>query len=256
MNIKQAERLMLRVADLRPNEGQIEGVPANPRYISESDYKALCNSLREDDLTGILQMKVYDNAGEWVVLDGNMRLRALNDVGVQEVECIVVPQGTPAKVLRKIVALSNSTFGEWDMDMLANEWDEQELRDWGIDIPGESANDYSRKVESPTYEPTMAVEPTIAECADLDKYHSLLDEIEQSNVSEDEKDFLRLAATRHIVFDYANIAERYARANSEVQRLMEHSALVIVDFGSAIENGFVKMTKNIQKLLKNDGSTE
>lgn len=124
---------MLRVADLRPNEGQIDGVPANPRYISESDYKALCNSLREDDLTGILQMKVYDNAGEWVVLDGNMRLRALNDVGVQEVECIVVPQGTPAKVLRKIVALSNSTFGEWDMDMLANEWDEQELSDWGID---------------------------------------------------------------------------------------------------------------------------
>ena len=135
MNIKQAERRMLRVADLRPNEGQIDGVPANPRYISESDYKALCNSLREDDLTGILQMKVYDNAGEWVVLDGNMRLRALNDVGIQEVECIVVPQGTPAKKLRKIVALSNSTFGEWDMDMLANEWDADELSDWGIDTP-------------------------------------------------------------------------------------------------------------------------
>lgn len=247
---------MLRVADLRPNEGQIDGVPANPRYISESDYKALCNSLREDDLTGILQMKVYDNAGEWVVLDGNMRLRALNDVGVQEVECIVVPQGIPAKKLRKIVALSNSTFGEWDMDMLANEWDADELKEWGIDIPGESANDYSRKVESPTYEPTMDVEPTIAECTDLNKYHALLDEIEQSSVSEDEKDFLRLAATRHIVFDYANIAERYARASADVQRLMEHSALVIVDFGSAIENGFVKMTKNIQKLLKGDGSTE
>lgn len=86
MKIRNAERIVLRVADLRPNEGQIDGVPANPRYISESDYKALCNSLREDDLTGILQMKVYDNAGEWVVLDGNMRLRALNDVGVQEVE--------------------------------------------------------------------------------------------------------------------------------------------------------------------------
>lgn len=147
MKIRNAERIVLRVADLRPNEGQIDGVPANPRYISESDYKALCNSLREDDLTGILQMKVYDNAGVWVVLDGNMRLRALNDVGVQEVECIVVPQGTPAKVLRKIIALSNSTFGEWDMDMLANEWDAYELSDWGIDLPqAKEDEDISSKI--------------------------------------------------------------------------------------------------------------
>lgn len=102
----------------------------------------------------------------------------------------------------------------------------------------------------------MDREPTNAECADVEKYETLMQEIEQSSVSEDDKAFLRLAATRHIVFDYSNIAEKYARASKEMQCLMEKSALVIVDFGSAIENGFVKMTKSLKKLIADNGSTE
>lgn len=135
MNITQTETIMLPVAQLHGNDGQIPGVPANPRFIREDEFKALCESMRTDNLTGVLQMKVYDHAGEWVVLDGNMRLKALQTLNIEQVQCVVVPQNAPAQVLRKIVALSNSTFGEWDFDMLANEWDETELKAWGIDLP-------------------------------------------------------------------------------------------------------------------------
>lgn len=135
MNIKETITKVLKVSELRPNEGQITGVPSNPRQISRSEFEGLCNSLREDNLTGVLQLKVYNHGGEWVVLDGNMRLKALQTIGIDDVQCLIVPEGTDEKTLRKIVISANSTFGEWDMDMLANEWNEAELTDWGVDVP-------------------------------------------------------------------------------------------------------------------------
>ena len=114
MDITQTKTLMLPVGGLRPNTGQMEaiGVHANPRQISDVEYARLVKSLKEDNLTGILQEKVFNYNGEWIVLDGNMRLRALQDMGIETVQCLVVPEDTPAKVLEKIIILSNSTFGD------------------------------------------------------------------------------------------------------------------------------------------------
>lgn len=77
------------------------------------------------------------------------------------------------------------------------------------------------------------------------KYRELVAKIEKSSLKPSEKDFLKLAASRHIVFSYQTIADYYAHSDEGVQDLMEDSALVIVDFDKAIENGFVKMTKDI-----------
>lgn len=127
--------MVLKVADLHPNDGQLEaiGVHANPRIITDEEYRKLVKSLREDNLTGVLQEKVINYNGEWIVLDGNMRLRALREVGIEEVQCLVVPEDADAKTIEKIIILSNSTFGQWDMDALAN-WDAP-LADWGLDVP-------------------------------------------------------------------------------------------------------------------------
>ena len=129
--------MVLKVADLHPNDGQLEaiGVHANPRIITDDEYRKLVKSLREDNLTGVLQEKVINYNGEWIVLDGNMRLRALNEVGIEEVQCLVVPEDADAKTIEKIIILSNSTFGQWDMDALAN-WDAP-LADWGVELPKE-----------------------------------------------------------------------------------------------------------------------
>lgn len=134
MDILKTDVRTIALKELKNNTGQIEGVPANPRVLRDDAYKALVASLQADNLTGVLPLKVIQYNGEWVVLGGNMRLRALKEIGAKDVECIVVPQDTDADTLRKIVITDNSTFGEWDNDMLANEWNAKELREWGVDI--------------------------------------------------------------------------------------------------------------------------
>ena len=136
MNITETNVQVLPLKDLHENKGQIEGVPANPRILRDDKYKALLRSLQEDDLTGVQPLKVYNHNGQYIVLGGNMRLKALRELKRDaSVSCLVVPQDTPTDILRKIVIIDNSTFGEWDFDMLANEWDADELNEWGVAVP-------------------------------------------------------------------------------------------------------------------------
>ena len=62
-----------------------------------------------------------------------------------------------------------------------------------------------------------------------------------------------MAATRHLVFNYARIADYYAHASKDVQKLMEQSALVIIDLDDAIANGYVKLSENIKKIMMESG---
>lgn len=107
---------------------------------------------------------------------------------------------------------------------------------------------YSRGMATPEYTPSDEC-PNIVSLYNYKKYSELLRDINNSNVSEEEKVFLRLAATRHIVFNYALIADYYAHASEEMQKLMEDSALVIVDIDSAIVNGYVTLSKRLEELL-------
>lgn len=111
---------------------------------------------------------------------------------------------------------------------------------------------YTAKVEIPQYLPKNE-KPSIYQLYDSRKYSELLNRIEQSNVSEEEKMFLRLAASRHIVFNYSKIADYYAHSSKEMQELMEDSALVIIDIDDAIAKGYVKLSKNIEKIMKETG---
>ena len=80
----------------------------------------------------------------------------------------------------------------------------------------------------------------------------LIKEIENSKISDEEKSFLKFAAYRHNVFNYQNIAEFYAHADIELKDLMEKSALVIIDYKKAIENGFVELTKDFAEAYTNE----
>ena len=83
-----------------------------------------------------------------------------------------------------------------------------------------------------------------------------MNEIQRSNVSIEEKNFLIDAARRHNVFDYSKIADYYAHASKEMQELMEKSALVIIDFEKAIELGYVKLNDNITQHFLNEYDNE
>lgn len=111
---------------------------------------------------------------------------------------------------------------------------------------------YTTVVNIPQYAPKNN-KPSLEELCDYSKYSKLKFDIDQSNVSEEEKKFLKMAASRHIVFNYSKIADYYAHASSEMQRLMEQSALVIIDIDDAIANGYVKLSKDIQELLDKTG---
>lgn len=77
----------------------------------------------------------------------------------------------------------------------------------------------------------------------------LIVSIKESKLPEKEKQFLMTAASRHIVFNYSKIANFYAHSSAECQKFMEDSALVIIDFDKAIENGFVRLTEEISEMF-------
>ena len=115
----------------------------------------------------------------------------------------------------------------------------------------ETKQKYTKKIMIPQYEPNNN-KPYIDSLMDIQKYSKLIQSINNSTVSDEEKRFLKFAATRHIVFNYSLIADYYAHSNQEMQELMEQSALVILDIDDAIANGYVKLSKDIEKLLENE----
>ena len=121
-----------------------------------------------------------------------------------------------------------------------------------FDLPKEHDNSYTKKIQIPQYMPSK-VKPPITGLVNTTKYSKLVRDINNSGVSEEEKKFLRFAAARHLEFNYSLIADYYAHSGTEMQRLMEQSALVILDIDDAIANGYVKLSKNIEKILEESG---
>jgi len=108
----------------------------------------------------------------------------------------------------------------------------------------ETYKKYTTKVEAPQYLPKNKC-PSIYDLVDTKKYSELCAEINSAPITEEQKEFLRYAATRHMVFRYDRIADYYAHQDKTMQELMEKSALVIIDFDDAIANGYVKLNKEL-----------
>ena len=130
------ERKKIDIQKVFANEGQIDGLPRNPRTMRKEKFDKLMKSIRDlPEMTEARDLLVYPHDGKFVVLGGNMRLRAYRELGWKEVPCCILPEGMPTDKLREIVIQDNNPFGETDWDMIANEWDIEELKDWGVDLP-------------------------------------------------------------------------------------------------------------------------
>jgi hypothetical protein len=110
---------------------------------------------------------------------------------------------------------------------------------------------YTSAIGAPIYEPKNQ-KPHILTLCDNSKTKQLIRDIDESSLPDDEKTFLRMAATRHSAFHYERIADYYAHSSPEMQRFMEKSALVIIDFESAIEGGFVRLCDEIEKQFREE----
>lgn len=165
----------MKLSQLHPNEGQIAGVPKNPRYITEKDFKALKKSLAGFRKMLALRPIVIDE--DFNILGGNMRYRALvklaeehAKVGAFEFtdeipdEWIKQDCTLTEKEKREFVLKDNDEKGDWDMDLIANEWDTQEVADWELDLPSFETNEEPEVLddtpeEKPFYAKLLFVNP-------------------------------------------------------------------------------------------------
>lgn len=151
----------LSISKIKPNTGQIDGLPKNPRFIRDERFEKLKRSIKE--LPSMLELReliVVPQNGHFVTIGGNMRLRAAKDLGLTELPCKVLDKDTDVNVLAEIAVKDNVGFGQDDYDLIANEWTDFPLADWGMELP-----DYEA-VEEPG---DADAEPQIDKAAELNK---------------------------------------------------------------------------------------
>lgn len=125
----------IRLTDLEQNKGQVKGLPSNPREWTRGDLDKLISNIKQTpELLEMRGLIVYPYQGKYIILGGNMRFSALREMNEPDAPCMVVPEDTPIEKLREITILDNGSFGSWDYDMLANEWDDLPLKEWGVDV--------------------------------------------------------------------------------------------------------------------------
>lgn len=126
----------ISIQKLHPNTGQIPGLPKNPRLIKDGRFERLVRSIQDDpEMLQLREVIAYDNDGQLVVIAGNMRLRACQQLGYKEVPTKVLPKETPVEKLQAYTIKDNVPYGENDWEALTIDWDQQSLIEWGLELP-------------------------------------------------------------------------------------------------------------------------
>ena len=120
---------LVKISEVKPN-------PKNPRIIKDGKFQKLVKSIQEfPDMLNKRPLVVFtDVDGKYIVLGGNMRLKACKEIGLKEIPIIIADEWTEEQK-NEFLIKDNVGFGEWDWDSLANEWDAEKLDDWGLDLP-------------------------------------------------------------------------------------------------------------------------
>jgi hypothetical protein len=113
--------------------GEIKANPNNPRIIKDDKFKKLVKSIQ--DFPEMLKLRPIVVNDDMVVLGGNMRLKACKEAGLKMIPIIKANQLTEQQQ-KEFIVKDNVGYGEWDWDDLANNWDAEQLTDWGLDIGG------------------------------------------------------------------------------------------------------------------------
>ena len=162
----------INVSLLETNKGQIDGLPKNPRFIRDRRFEKLKQSITEaPEMLYLRELLVFPLKNKYVIIGGNMRYRACRDLGHEEIPCKILPTDTPIEKLREYSRKDNQEFGEDDLDLLANEWDPEELERWGFEIPtewetGRGGGSTSREAKEDDFDPSQPVE-TVCKNGDI-----------------------------------------------------------------------------------------
>lgn len=136
-DIDPTKLTMLPLSQIELNDGQLDGLPKNPRSIKKDKFQKLKNNIEAyPEMLAWRSLLVYplDN-GKYIIIGGNMRYRAMTELGHTEAPVFIIPKDTPVDRLQAYTIIDNNGFGEWEWDLLANEWPDDMLADWGLDVP-------------------------------------------------------------------------------------------------------------------------
>lgn len=207
------------LSEIELNEGQLDGLPSNPRFIKDEKFASLVRSLQESpEFLKARPLLVFQmKNGKYITIAGNMRLRALRELGAKDVPCYVFPKSTSVKKLREYTIKDNMAYGQIDWENIANEWEPEELKDWDFEMP----EDWFGEVpELPKNEEEEATTGTEAE--KQPEVETMLNEATKQAAEEILKQYDTLHGFSFItpgtaLFDFINFAyygKEYPRYNS------------------------------------------
>jgi len=159
---------------------EIKANPNNPRLIKDDKFKKLVKSIKEFPKMMALRPMVVDADG--VVLGGNMRLKALQELKYKEVPDTWIKQASELTEdeQRRFIIADNVGFGENDWDMLANEWDADKLAEWGLEIPNfEDYSDKNKEIDIDEMDSDMTIKLTYSE----NEYNEVKDKLSKIAVT-------------------------------------------------------------------------
>ena len=135
--MKQQYYRRISLSQLELNDGQLEGLPKNPRFIKDEKFNDLVRSIEQSpEFLEARPLLVYQYAkGRYIAIAGNMRLRACRALKMPDAPCYVFPKETPLVKLREYAIKDNMAYGQIDWDVLANEWEPSELKEWAFELP-------------------------------------------------------------------------------------------------------------------------
>ena len=116
----------VKISDIKPN-------PNNPRLIKDDKFAKLVKSVK--DFPEMLTIRPIVVNSDMIILGGNMRFRACKEAGLKEIP-VIIAEGLTEQQQKEFLIKDNVSGGEWDWNMLANEWEAEELIEWGVDVGG------------------------------------------------------------------------------------------------------------------------
>jgi hypothetical protein len=164
--IQLTNSVTIPLSKIEPNSGQITDVPKNPRFIKDEKFYKLVKSIENDpEFMAYRELLVYAVGEKYVIIGGEMRYRAMKELKYTEAPCKVIAPETTPEQLKAYILKDNSGYGQWDYDILANEYDIQLLDDCDIDIPSlddgmtwDSLPDVLGEQKAPSLDKTIKIE--------------------------------------------------------------------------------------------------
>lgn len=218
--------------------------PDNPRTIKKEQLEKLKRSIKSfpEMMEKRPMVCVTDEDGKIFPLGGNMRLKAIKELGFEEIkkEWVTLADDWTEEQRREFVIKDNASLGSWDFDALIEGWDVNDLDEWGVKVPTSKNTELlSDLTYDPLYyQPKKIDDLNLIDAIDFTKFNEKIKALDEYDLSDEEKEVLKMFAYRFLKIDFEQVANYYFfHASDEEQKAIERLRLVLTDAGI---NGFIE----------------